>query len=118
TGLTPPYVSLLLRQPIFRAEVLRISDIAGVRLEALFPAAVDTIADVMQNGNGKERLQAVRLHGELTKRIGRGDPHTGESPDTMGRLETLATRLEDLARSARDDGRREAALEHNREASE
>jgi hypothetical protein len=54
---------------------------------------VKVISDVMANGNGKERLQAVRLNAELTHRIGSGSGLPGEVTDTNERLVRLAERL-------------------------
>lgn len=113
TGVTKEYITVLLRQPLIRAEVARMADIAGVRLEAMFEKSVDVIADAMDNGNHSEKLKAARLHGELTKRIGRGDGGMGEAPDTMRRLELLAERLTALQATARN-----TALEADREKAE
>ena len=96
TQVTPEYVCMLLRQPLIKNEVARISEIAGTRLELMFEKSVDTIADVLEKGNNSERLKAVRLHGELTKRIGRPDPFAMGTNVPDDRLEKLATRLEGL----------------------
>lgn len=96
TQVTPEYVSMLLRQPIIKQEVARISEIAGTRLELLFEKSVDTIAHVLENGNNSEKLKAVRIHGELTKRIGRPDPYATGTNVPDDRLEQLASRLEGL----------------------
>ncbi len=101
---TPPYITMLLRQPLIQQEIRRISGVAAVRLEAMFDKGVDVIADVMQNGNNQDRLKAVRLHGELTKRIGRPDPLANTPQVSEDRLEKLAERLASLARGARSNG--------------
>lgn len=95
-GVTPEYICMLLRQPIIKNEVARIGEIAGTRLELMFDKSVDTIGHVMENGNNSEKLKAVRLHGELTKRIGRPDPFATGTNVPDDRLEKLATRLEGL----------------------
>lgn len=93
TGVTKEYITMLLRQPIIKEEIQRIADIAGVRLEAMFEKSVDVISEAMQNGNHTEKLKAARLHGELTKRIGKPDPNNNLTPDSIGHLEKLAERL-------------------------
>ena len=95
-GVTPEYVSMLLRQPLIKQEISRVSEIAGTRLEAMFTKVVDTIGDTLENGNNSEKLKAARLHGELTRRIGRPDPYAlGNAPADDG-IERLASRLEGL----------------------
>ena len=95
-SVTPEYVCMLLRQPVIKQEVARISEIAGTRLELMFEKSVDVIGDVLENGNNSEKLKAVRLHGELTKRIGRPDPYATGTNVPDDRLEQLASRLEGL----------------------
>jgi hypothetical protein len=95
-GITPEYVSMLLRQPLIKSEIARIAEIAGTRLEALFEQSVDVIAEVMANGNHGDQLKAVRLQLEATKRIGRPDVNPRNPVDATDRLEALSHRLIDL----------------------
>jgi len=101
TGVTPQYITMLLKQPLMIQEISRISAIAGTRMEALFEQSVDCIANVMQNGKHGDQLKAVRLQLEATKRIGRPDPMANNNEDTTGRLERLAERLVALQSNAR-----------------
>ena len=101
-GVTKEYVSMLLRQPLIKQEILRISSVASVRLEAMFEKSVDIISDVMREGSHQDKLRAVRLHGELTKRIGRPDPMANTTQVSEDRLVVLAERLASLARGARN----------------
>lgn len=91
--ITPEYVTMLLRQPLVKQEVNRIAEIAGTRLEAMFVQSVDTIAETMANGSHADKMKAVRLQLEATKRIGRPDLSPKGVEDTAGRLEFLAERL-------------------------
>lgn len=100
-GVTPEYVSMLIKQPLVRQEIARICSIAETRMEALFDKAVDTVAEVMVNGNNKEKLQAVRLQLEATKRIGRGDPAGRDTGENIDRLTLLANRLLQLQAGVR-----------------
>lgn len=95
-SVTPEYVCMLLRQPIIKMEVARIGEIAGTRLELMFEKSVDAIGHILENGNNSEKLKAVRVHGELTKRIGRPDPFATGNNVPDDRLEKLASRLEGL----------------------
>lgn len=92
-GITPEYVSMLLRQPLVKEYVAQMCEVVGVRLEALFEKSVDVIAETMVNGSEKGRLQAARLQLEATKRIGRPDPNAGLDRGQGDRLAALADRL-------------------------
>lgn len=96
TGVTKEYISMLMRQQIIKDEVVRKAELVGTRLELLFEKSVDTIADAMENGNHKEKLQAARLQLEATKRIGRPDPFAISANVPTDRLDNLAKRLEGL----------------------
>ena len=109
--ITPEYVSMLLRQPIIKAEVGRLSDIAATNLEALFPKAVDVISDVLTHGNDGDRLKAVRLQMEATHRIGRPDPLAGQIAPSDDRLEQLAQRIVSLNQKAKRRAENETAEE-------
>ena len=98
-GVTPEYITMLLRQPLIKEEVMRLSEVAGVRLEGMFTQVVEVIGDALTNGTHSEKLKAGRLHGELTKRIGRYDPVGVGTTDGEERLNRLADRLEFLTKS-------------------
>mgnify|MGYP000855204801 CR=1 FL=1 len=93
TSVTPEYVSMLMRQPLIQEEVMRISQIAGVRLEAMFHQSVEVIGEVLRTGTNGEKLKAVRVHGELTKRIGRADVSSKGNEIDDNRLVALSERL-------------------------
>jgi len=95
-GVTKEYVCMLLRQPLIKNEIARVAEITGARLELMFEKSVDVIADAMDKGTHSEKLKAARLHGELTKRIGRPDPYALGQNVPDDRLEKLASRLEGL----------------------
>lgn len=92
-GVTPEYITMLLRQPLIKDRIAEICDVVGVRMDALFEKSVDVIADAMTTGNHTEKLKAARLQLEATKRIGRPDPNAGLEPGDVNRLEKLAQRL-------------------------
>lgn len=102
-GITPEYLSLLLRQPIAKEYLQEMSEVVGTRLEALFEQSVEVIADTMRDGTPNEKLKAARLQLEATKRIGRGDTLAiiPQSPDE--RFARLADRLVGLLRSAKGE---------------
>lgn len=100
-GITPEYVSMLLRQPLVKEYIAEMCEVVGVRMEALFEKSVDVIADVMETGNNKERIAAARLQLEATKRIGRPDPNAGMERSGADRLERLANRLIELQSGVR-----------------
>lgn len=91
-GITPVYVGMLLRQPLCMAYIKELSTVAGVQLESLFPKAVEVIGDIMLTGNAAEKLKAIRVHGELTKRLGSGGLPPQDNP-SVDRLDRLADRL-------------------------
>lgn len=99
TGVTPQYITMLLSQPLIKEEISRLSDIAGTRLEGMFTKAVDVIGDAMETGTHSEKLKAARLHGELTKRIGKYDLQNNTPGSGEERLHALAERLEYLTKS-------------------
>lgn len=98
-GVTPEYITMLLRQPLIKEEVMRLSEVAGVRLEGMFTQVVEVIGEALTSGSHSEKLKAGRLHGELTKRIGRYDPVGVGTTDGEERLNRLADRLEFLTKS-------------------
>lgn len=101
TGVTKEYITMLLRQPLIKQEISRVSEAASARLELMFEKSVDVIADAMENGNHTEKLKGARLHGELTRRIGRVDSMALNQNPADDRLERLAERLEGLLDSTR-----------------
>lgn len=102
-GITPEYVSMLLRQPLVKQYVSALCDVADTQIEALYPLVVDTIAGVLTNGSEKGKLQAARMQLEATRRIGRPDPagRPGEG-SAEERLEQLANRLKALQTNVRN----------------
>lgn len=95
-GFTPEYITMLVKEPIFRQYMQGLLDYAQAQLEASFDKVVDTVNEVLVQGTNEDRLKAARLHSELTGRIGKGDrPQTG-TEDTISRLERLADRLKVL----------------------
>jgi DNA-binding NarL/FixJ family response regulator len=100
-GITPEYVSMLLRQPLVKAHVMEMCDVVGTRLEALFEKSVDVIAETLESGSEKGRLAAARLQLEATKRIGRPDPNAGLDRGQTDRLANLAERLLSLQSNVR-----------------
>jgi DNA-binding CsgD family transcriptional regulator len=101
TGYTPTYICMLMRQPVCIAYVQQLNESVAARLETMFGKAVDVIATAMDKGNIQEQLKAVRLHGELTKRIGARDISPGSSEDSNARLARLSERLVGLLETAR-----------------
>jgi hypothetical protein len=103
-GITPEYVSMLLRQPLIKQHLQERCEALGVRMEALFEQSVQVVADVMKSGSNSDKLKAARLQLEATRRIGRVDPTfgTGESNDAL--LENLAKRLIALQSNIRRGG--------------
>lgn len=101
-GVVPQYIPMLLRQPLVKQEILRITSVASVKLEAMFEQSVETLGDILRNGSNGEKLKAIRAHGELTHRIGRPDPLANTPQVNEDRLAVLAERLVSLARGARN----------------
>ena len=97
---TPEYITMLGRQPLFRAYIKEMSEFTDARLEALFDQSVDVIADTMLTGTEDGRLKAAKLQLEATGRVGRF--HT-PAPAQGGsdRLELLAERLVGLLHQQR-----------------
>jgi hypothetical protein len=91
--ITPNYVSMLSKQPLIQAYIKDMCQFATVQLEAQFAKSVAVIGEVMDKGNGKERLQAVRLNAELTHRIGSGSGLPAEVMNADERFARLAARL-------------------------
>ena len=92
-SLTPAYISLLLRQPIFKQFVSEKCEAAGTRMEALFEQSVEVLADTLKNGSEGGKLKAARLQLEATKRIGRNEQPSTDGAGAVDRLERLASRL-------------------------
>jgi hypothetical protein len=100
-GITPEYVSMLLRQPLVKEYVGQMCEVVGVRLESLFEQSVEVIAETMRSGSNADKLRAARLQLEATKRIGRIDPNVGGNGANVERLEKLAERLISLQSNVR-----------------
>ena len=90
--ITPEYVTMLAKQPLFIGYLKEMIQFTNVRLEALFEKSVQVISDAMDNGNFDEKLKGAKLQMEATGRIGR---YQTEPPPAGGgdKLEALAERL-------------------------
>jgi hypothetical protein len=92
-GVTKEYVSMLLRQPLIKQEIMRKGEVVGARLELMTELSTDAIAHTLQNGNASDKMKAARLQLEVTKRIGRPDPMANQVHPDVDRLARLAERL-------------------------
>jgi len=100
-GVTKEYVSMLLRQPLIKQEIMRKGEIVGARLELMTEASADAIADTLKNGSAADKMKAARLQFEVTKRIGRPDPMANQVSPDIDRLARLAERLIQLQSGVR-----------------
>lgn len=100
-NITPQYVTALMAQPLVKEYVASLCGVAEARMEALFPKAVDTIAEIMDKGTEKGKLAAVKLQLDATKRLGSTRRLASETEDADARLERLAERLIGLQSKAR-----------------
>jgi hypothetical protein len=96
---TPEYVSMLAAQPLIKDYIREWCAFAGLQLEAQFVKSVEVIGDALENGNYKEKLQAVEMQAKLTHRIGTGSTLPSESVDMNSRLLSLSERLTGLLES-------------------
>lgn len=92
-GCTPEYVTMLAKQPLIQQYIKDMCATAGIQLEGQFSAVVDAVGETLQNGTYKEKIQAARLHGELTKRLGPGSGAEQQAEGSAERLARLAERL-------------------------
>lgn len=92
-GITPEYVTMLMRQPEMQAAVREMSEVANLQLEAMFTKSVTAIGEVLENGNASDKVKAARLQMEATKRVGSGSGLVQEVVDSNARLTKLAERL-------------------------
>lgn len=92
-GITPEYVTMLVKQPIVKEYMGEMAQLAGIQLDAMFVKSVDTIGEVMTTGSNKEKIQAARLQLEATKRIGSNSGLPKEIIDSTERLARLSERL-------------------------
>ena len=88
---TPEYISWLKRMPICQTYIKQMQEKVDLRLELMYEASVDAIADTLTMGNGEERLKAARLQLEATGRLGKGNRQ--QNDDGKDKLEKLAERL-------------------------
>lgn len=105
-GITPEYVYVLLKQPVCRQYIEKITAVTGLRLEAMFEQTVDVIGNVLQHGTHADQLKAARLQLEATKRVGAGSVALTTTDNTTDRLATLAERLTGLLYQARSQSNR------------
>lgn len=99
--ITPQYITMLLKQPLFKQYLSEKCEAVGVRLEALFEQSVEVIAHTLKNGSEGGKLKAARLQFEATKRIGRGEVAIVDGAGSIERLERLAARLTQLNHKSR-----------------
>lgn len=92
-GCTPEYITMLSKQPLVLEYIRDMCQAANLQLDAMFVQSVDTIQEIMANGNHRDKLGAVRLQMEATKRIGSATAPIAEVVDTNSRLAKLAERL-------------------------
>lgn len=58
--ITPEYVTMLSKQPLFMAYVKEMTQFTDVRLQALFEKGVDVVADLMITGTEDTKLRAAQ----------------------------------------------------------
>lgn len=68
---SPYYITWLCRQKLIKEKIAEFTDYADQRLLALTDKSVDVIADVLQSGSNKDRLNAARLQLEAVNRVGK-----------------------------------------------
>lgn len=101
--ITPQYVTMLQRDPLFKAALSEMVEFAETQLEAQFLNTPKVIGDVMAFGTNDERLKAARLQAELTGRIGKLDRPT-EASSGEEKLVALAEKLLKLQAQTREKG--------------
>lgn len=90
---TPEYVSMLANQPLIKQYIQEMNSIFDAQLAMQYGKVVTAIDETLENGNSKEKMQAARLHSELTGRIGSRGGEEAQLVDTNARLTKLAERL-------------------------
>lgn len=70
TGITPEYVSMLARQPLFMEYVKQLTEFTDVRLQALYDKSVDVLADTLVAGSEDARLRAAGMVMKATGKEG------------------------------------------------
>lgn len=94
-GVTPEYVTMLMKQPICQDYIRTITSAADQQLEAQYSAAVEAIGETLREGTHEDKIKAARLQMEATGRIGPKGPTTIPQP-MNDRLVALAERLTNL----------------------
>ena len=94
-GVTPEYVSMLLRQPLCMEYVAKLNEAVDVQLEAMHGAAVEAIGSTLREGTFEDKIKAARLQMEATGRVGPRVQAQTQTPSN-DRLEHLADRLLNL----------------------
>lgn len=100
-GVTPEYITMLLRQPLIKQEIAKKGEVINARFELMTEMSADAVADTLKNGSHGDKMKAARLQLEVTKRIGRPDPMAQMVSPAEDRLSQLANRLEGLLDSKR-----------------
>ncbi len=90
--ITPQYVTMLTRDPLFKTALAEMTEFAQTQLEAQFLNTPRVLGEVMAMGTNDERMKAVRLQAELTGRIGKNE-RTEEVGSSEARLVSLAEKL-------------------------
>lgn len=68
----PEYITKLLKQTLIKEKIKEFAEAADARLVALTEQSVEVIAEVMRDGNHRDKLNAARLQLEATNRVGAG----------------------------------------------
>ncbi len=95
TGVTPEYVSMLMKQPLCLEYIRGITQAADAQLEAQYSASVEAIGETLREGSHEDKIKAARLQMEATGRIGQRTQTTASQP-MNDRLVALAERLTSL----------------------
>lgn len=99
----PQYITMLTRDPLFKAYLAEKVAIAELQLEAQFTKIPEVISRAFESGTTDEQLKAARLQGELTGRLGKHD-RAVVNESSIERLNTLAERLLALQSNVREKG--------------
>ena len=100
-GYEPQYISWLVKQDVCQEYLREMIAVVDFRLQAMTVESVDTISDVMKNGNSDERLKAAKLQMEAVGRVGSGKQNLLPATQAPDHLQQLASRLVDLLKSSK-----------------
>lgn len=102
-GYVPQYVTMLTRDPLFKAYLAEKVAFAESQLEAQFCKVPEVVSRAFASGTVDEQLKAARLQGELTGRLGKHE-RAAPNESSIERLTTLAERLLALQSHVREKG--------------